>query len=677
MSTEQNSRQNIDELRLELNKRFDKNMVFFQKNMPHIFKQFINYVPKDYGLDFDTNGHLNIACNGQFIFADDPQKICEAQSELFFKRPVQSMYLLVPSEDELNHFNYIHLDYLKKVSDSALKYRHLSNFQNRFRQLPHEPIGKHPFFILIGTGLGYHFKRILEEDIDHLYLYEPSPDLFYASLFTIDWVEVFDHFKYDGKTITLTIGSKITEFIDGLAVLAQKFGQYNLSCLTIYKHYNSETADKALKEYIDNVSTMYSGFGFFEDEILSLNHMHSHINNKQKFLLADRYFDEEHKYPVFICGSGPSLDEAIDTIKKYQDKAIIVSCGTSMLALNRNGIQSDFHIEVERTKGIYDVLDANPFIELKRKPVLIGMNTLYKKVPQQFEDSILYLKPNDGSTDFIRGYYPNNLAVIYSTNPTVTNGAMGIFNQLQSGDIYMFGCDYGYKDKENHHSKSSGYYAEYSDEIKNLVEKTDKLKVKGNFCDEVFTTTIFSWARRSIEYSIRSNILASENKKVFNCSDGAMIDGTIPLRMEEIKLETVVDKELIRQLLLTSTTDEFFEPKEWVKKLTQASEHLFSTIDRIVDEKYRLTDLSSKDVSLLFNRMFKIIRECDGTQEIFTARMLEGSFTYIASTILGHMYAIGNEKSRQQYLKEVLPLMYQYFIDLKSELKNKVLNFEL
>ena len=47
--------------------------------MPHIFKQFIHYDPKDYGLDFDNNGHLNIASNGQFIFADDPQKICEAQ----------------------------------------------------------------------------------------------------------------------------------------------------------------------------------------------------------------------------------------------------------------------------------------------------------------------------------------------------------------------------------------------------------------------------------------------------------------------------------------------------------------------------------------------------------------------------------------------------------------------
>ena len=671
------SEQDIESLRNKLSITFNKNLAYFKEHLPQIFHQFKHYQPQHYGLDLDPQGNINIAANGQFVFKDDPEKICQQQADKFFSNPVKSMYLLVPSAKEVNAFDYIHVDYLVKASDLGIKYRELSKFAYAFGKTPRTPVNRFPFFILIGTGLGYHISKILEQNIDHLYIYEPNEDMFFASLHTIDWKQLFDYFQYEGRSITLTVGSKVKQFIDGLALLSNRFGQYKMSNLTVYKHYDSETANQALQDYINNTSSMYSGYGFCEDEILSLNHTLGNIINERKFLKADFSFDESLKHPVFICGSGPSLDEAIPYLKEHGDKAIIVSCGTSLLALNKNGIKSDIHIEIERTKHVYNVLAANKHQDLMKQSLLIGMNTLHPMVASLFDESVLFLKPNDGSTDFIRTAFPPELAIVFSTNPTVTNGAMGLFNQLKSGDIYMFGCDYGYRNKDNHHSKSSGYYDEYSEDIKKLVDTSGDKKVEANFDGEVYTTTVFSWAKSAIEFSIRNNINPDENKKIFNCSDGAKIEGTESLKIDDIKLNKVVDKTVLRERLLQQATNTVLSEEKWKLELTDRCEHMLETIDRLVDEKYKVENVSSEDVMHIFNRMFLIIREFEGGKNIFTSRMLEGSFTYMSSTILGHMYDMTDEKTRVAYLNESVPLIYQYFIDLKDEINDKILAFNM
>ena len=41
---------------------------------------------------------------------------------------------------------------------------------------------------MLGVGLGYQIAKILSEHhITNLYIFEPEPDIFYASLHTIDW----------------------------------------------------------------------------------------------------------------------------------------------------------------------------------------------------------------------------------------------------------------------------------------------------------------------------------------------------------------------------------------------------------------------------------------------------------------------------------------------------------
>ena len=74
---------------------------------------------------------------------------------------------------------------------------------------------------------------------------------------------------------------------------------------------------------------------------------------KKNFVLRHQTLDKKYaKLPVFVIGSGPSLDNDIPFIRKNQDKAIVVACGTAIDTLYHAGIKPDFYACTERTPEI-------------------------------------------------------------------------------------------------------------------------------------------------------------------------------------------------------------------------------------------------------------------------------------------------------------------------------------
>ncbi|MGN4935622.1 6-hydroxymethylpterin diphosphokinase MptE-like protein [Aeromonas rivipollensis] len=106
-----------------------------------------------------------------------------------------------------------------------------------------------------------------------------------------------------------------------------------------------------------------TGWGFFDDNLFAIAHSATNICDGVPFLLKDRQVDSSYKeLPVFIVGNGPSLDETIGYLKKYQDSAIIIACGSTVSALYKAGIKPDICVAVERTKSMADFLT---FLKIK------------------------------------------------------------------------------------------------------------------------------------------------------------------------------------------------------------------------------------------------------------------------------------------------------------------------
>ena len=98
----------------------------------------------------------------------------------------------------------------------------------------------------------------------------------------------------------------------------------------------------------ERIKVFYLSSGFFEDEILMMRNTYYNLRGTA-FRLVDRKRHRERSTPVFVVGSGPSLDRDIAAIKKWRDRAIVFSCGTAIGILLKNGIRPDLHVENENT----------------------------------------------------------------------------------------------------------------------------------------------------------------------------------------------------------------------------------------------------------------------------------------------------------------------------------------
>jgi hypothetical protein len=106
-------------------------------------------------------------------------------------------------------------------------------------------------------------------------------------------------------------------------------------------------------------------------------------------------------------------------------------------------------------------------------------------------------------------------------------------------EIYLFGVDFGFKEGKEPHASGTVYEDRFKS-VEERLKKTAHFVLEGNFGGIVFTDSVFNWARRSMEECIfHYRMIGKGSFKIYNCSDGAKIAGTEPLKPESLHLETL------------------------------------------------------------------------------------------------------------------------------------------
>jgi hypothetical protein len=101
----------------------------------------------------------------------------------------------------------------------------------------------------------------------------------------------------------------------------------------------------------------------------------------------------------------------------------------------------------------------------------------------------------------------------------------------------MVGFDVGFKKGGRVHSKNSFY-----DDKKDTANGSP---VRGNFSNNIYSTDLLNLSRQNLEMSI----FHLKPKKVYNLSDGAFINGTIPIRSNQIKLKKIDKQKGIKRIV--------------------------------------------------------------------------------------------------------------------------------
>jgi len=641
---------------------FLTNLAFFQKRMPELYEFYKDYQATTVKLTIDHNNEVNLVSNGNLVYAQHPKQSSEQQVEAYFKQPQQFVNVIDFKDNKFifEHAKQLHSLYERRqrIVDRGEPTNLLANGEQI------------DLMTMIGIGLGYQCEELIGRlNIRYFYIWEPDKDVFYCAMHTINFSLIYDHCANLFGGLTVKVGGNENQFVNEIDQLLRKRGRFNMARLFMYRHYKSEVNDKGFDNLTALCYRLSSGWGFCEDEIISISHTLTALNKQLPILKAPRLFvNDIEDTPVFIIGNGPSLDEHLDYIRNNQNNAVILSCGTALKAILDAGIVPDFHIEMERVAATYEWIDQVGHKEKLKQISIIALNTVYSEIYNLFGSAFIIPKPRDGGMDFLYEYLPvEDYPGVYACNPTVTNAASAISIRLGFKRLYLYGVDFGYKDETKHHAKGSMYYQK---DFHGFTEKMESaFAVKGNFCEEVFTTQMFDMARGSMEILFQTY----PDVVCCNCSDGAYIQLTIPQKIEEIgALAPIASKKTqLERLMSESFSTKFYSDINF----SQCFERKLKTIKQIFSELSTSckTDISDRpQLARLFTEQYEYVCEFHNKRETeLYYRLFIGTLNYFQTNIMTNVYYFNDKDSRKKYIEWALSVFEMHLNWLYEEIKNQ------
>lgn len=526
-----------------MQKLFEKNIKFFYHNIPHFYQLITSIKTRRYKL---INNNIFDTQTNSFIY---PNSIDE-DSLSFAYNPIQNylwekefFYLTPPKLNEKEFF--ITAKIVNKLIDKAKNSEYTNNFYFDKNFLPAT--------VILGILAGKHIELLAQKyNFQSLFIYEPKPEFFAISLYFIDYENLYKKLK--GK-LFIFIKNQIDYFaIEKFyfeRVITSSFARFTLTT------YENDYILDAKNKFNETSLLKNRGWGTYEDEIKGIK---NHLKNINKYPLLSKA--KKLNIPICIVANGKSLEKNIEFIKKNKYSMIIISVGTALKPLIKNGIESDFHIEQERIDTLIEALkDVLP----SYNGYFLGASVVNPSVFQMAKKPLIYVR--EAFT------LEENYFTLKYSSPIVGNTGVAFASEF-TNEIYLCGMDLGFRLGERKHSNGSFY-----DNKKDTEKKG--IKVKGNFSSDIYSNPLLLSSKKNIEKLIKAKKL-----KIYNLSDGAYIEGSIPLK--DKNLPKLDKQKYINEILKCFDKTNYKDKKPEIKNLLLA---ISRAMDIKIESKEKLTSL--------------------------------------------------------------------------------------
>ncbi|NVK57575.1 MAG: motility associated factor glycosyltransferase family protein [Alteromonadaceae bacterium] len=514
---------------------FIKNLAAFKKYFPDIYGEFKDYQPQEWIPVRLPNDEINLVqkVSLQAFNGESPQHDAAVSFEYFDKYPQKDGLVLGYKGAKLK--KYQHYQFVAKTEEL------LEEVSEDIGQLP-ETVKS---LIMFGIGTGYPVETLCnQKKVEKLFLCEPNRDFFYASLFAIDWETILVNADEQEHRIYINIGDDGSHLFRDLLAQFYSIGPYILASTYFYQSYYNASLNQALAQLREQLQIVISIGEYYDHARFGIAHTTETISRGYPLLLAHpakKLTHQQKEVPVFIVGNGPSLDNSIESIKEWQGQAIVVSCGTALMPLYKNGIVPDFHAEIEQNRSTFDWICRIGDFDYLKKINLISCNGIHPDTCDLFKNVYIAFKSGESSTvSALNILERKDYEELEFAFPTVSNFAVNIFSKIGFNQLYLMGVDLGFYNRDKHHSVHSGYYKKNGKEVYDYKKNNNtSIVVPGNFRKTVFTKHEFKVSKEILEQT-----LASRKLDCFNTSDGAKIQNTSPLTVDNILLtNSAADKE--------------------------------------------------------------------------------------------------------------------------------------
>ncbi|WP_417539311.1 6-hydroxymethylpterin diphosphokinase MptE-like protein [Marinobacter sp.] len=504
--------------------RLQKNLAFFKKRRPEIYRllasmelQRVELVvtPGKDDVDMVANGKSCYHGLAREYSIEEAEKVLSENPETkrirTFSPPWEASYQKENFADQILR---------NIVEKSPVK---PSNFKGYIRG------NVFPSMVFLGCGLGYHIDALTKRvPIINGIIIEREPEKFAVSLYTVDWEEICSRFSRKGFSLTFAVGKA-----DQSEQVRQLVSQYMTKDVpfypffsTYYNHLADVELAKAVMENANDLAVIAANWSNYDNELMRLSNTAHNIRRGGQFL--PRPDSMAQTKPLVVVGSGPSLDERVESLKKIRDQVVVVSAGTALRPLLAHGVRPDYHAELDPAYLIYQLLSDIGEEKIRDIP-LLAVNEVNPFVPTLF-DKVFYYFKSDNMQPSLLGLSDRSFS---NCNPTVTNAALSIGHSLGFQTIYLFGTDYGFESVDKDHSSKSVYGDDTDSAIAEDIQKRVQSSVKKRRVFKtpsvdggtVLTRNDYYSAKRSVEELIYKLKSTDTPPEIFNCADGALIEG--------------------------------------------------------------------------------------------------------------------------------------------------------
>jgi hypothetical protein len=388
--------------------------------------------------------------------------------------------------------------------------------------------------IYVGVGLGYHMQEIDKKlDSYTTLIIEPELEIFRLSLFTTD----YSLFNSGNRRLFLSIGDDKAK--------------RELDIYRFYKHHDYHNYNVKYYSLLKNLSYIKDEItDFFENNyvlnfpysiiIENIKRTISFINHKDRFLDVHKIVENDIIGPkkVLLISAGPSLDNYIELIRKYQNKFIVVCVDVIVRKLEKQGVVPDIIFSIDPSFLCARYLTTEDINYLKNSTIIL--------MSQQHPDTMKLLR--DRKLNYYFSQFANIVEEIgyLGSLPNVGTYSFQTMVSLGAKELYLIGNDAAFNQKTGSRYASDSTHTQ-QEQLKiditndNLISREDILEVKGNLQDTVKTNR----SLLAFKYSYDNCINIIKNRfeyKAYNLSNGVYIDGLEPMTKDEFvkSIETYV-----------------------------------------------------------------------------------------------------------------------------------------
>lgn len=587
---------NLEEIQIKAVDTYKRNIKFLKEHFPKLHEKVELFsiavetgaISCSYELEYKDNKYFDILDikNNSYIYGEN--------SEYYSKKIIKNISLDVEKQSFKTFHEYEYKDgvveSIKKASImSSFVYGNAPIVDYVNRNLPDVKKYKSLYcYVIFGVGLGIHIP-LIDKIINARYylIIEPNLEIFRLSLFITDYSLLAKK-----KMLNFFIAQEKPDFYKNIRDFHNKTYLYNHYLKFFYFSKSCET-------YFEDIQSVLSSqphnLFSYDRQLKNFHKTSTFIKERYNFInLKDdkkesSYFNNKS---VLLLAAGPSLKKNIKFIKENRNKFILISIFSVCPMLLEEGIEPDIITNYDDHSTLFLKI-YNQIIEKKKEyfdtKVLILGSQVDKKTIDLFPKENVY---------FFQALFEIKKDYGILTAPSIGEISYALSLILCPKEIYLIGLDMAL-DPDTGKTHSDGYHdtfrTEKTKDIKNFSLRKNVIQVKGNHLDKVETLQVY---KISIDaFSILRGNYNKKNISVYNFSNGAYLEGTIPLKFTEFKKDKFQDVnkddnyfQLKKYIQEFSTKELTKEDEQYIKEIINSAETLRLDINNIFNKKYSSLD---------------------------------------------------------------------------------------